>query len=549
MDAEKMKRPLAVTLLSILVFVGAVALHGRGLLLHAKVGEWLRLAAVLSLFVLAIGLWRLKNGSRIFLFFLLFLDALTTFAALLLYALKQPGYRPLGWLTLQIFLLILLYWFLWTRVERLRPFLFVLFALVLPIQPNRTLIWLVIQLCAVAELMWYLQSGQVKHAFRGLSAWPNTVQMFVLAVFTTLLAFPFAWMGIATFKQNIDLYAMENNPFIFNMAPTLDHLRFLFLGTDFQLVVLTVEFCVTAFLLWAVWKAQQKRFIVLALLVLAVLESLFVLRHAGYWPILFAVLHICIVVSLISYLWSPRSSVRMLSLVFLAMDLLAATVAGFDYALNRSGFVRWLGNTTLVGLIVVVITLLLALPAAYSLARLTGRWGERLGIGIFLTYLVPPTLLFIPLSWIVAWLRLQDTIWALVLVDPSVTVPFSVWLLMGFFKSIPRELEDAAMVDGLTRFGAFVKLVVPISLSGILTVVIFTFTLVTQEFVYALTFISPDSQQMVGVGVPIFLVRGDVYYWGALMAACLIASIPIAFLYNLFLDRFIAGFTVGAVKG
>jgi multiple sugar transport system permease protein len=119
---------------------------------------------------------------------------------------------------------------------------------------------------------------------------------------------------------------------------------------------------------------------------------------------------------------------------------------------------------------------------------------------------------------------------------------------MGFFKSIPRELEDAAMVDGLTRLGAFFKLVVPISLSGILTVVIFTFTLVTQEFVYALTFISTERSQMLSVGVPTFLVRGDVYYWGSLMAACLIASVPIAILYNLFLDRFIAGFTVGAVK-
>ncbi|HEY6249543.1 MAG TPA: carbohydrate ABC transporter permease [Candidatus Angelobacter sp.] len=229
--------------------------------------------------------------------------------------------------------------------------------------------------------------------------------------------------------------------------------------------------------------------------------------------------------------------------------MVVSAVALFGYALNQRGFVRWLGNTTLVGIIVVAITLLLALPAAYALARLTGKWGERLGIGIFLTYLVPPTLLFIPLARVVAILGLQDTIWSLVLVYPSVTVPFSVWLLMGFFKSIPKELEDAAMVDGLTRFGAFVKMVIPISLSGILTVVIFTFTLVTQEFVYALTFISPESQQMVGVGVPIVLVRGDVYYWGALMAACLIASIPIAFLYNLFLDRFIAGFTVGAVKG
>ena len=211
-------------------------------------------------------------------------------------------------------------------------------------------------------------------------------------------------------------------------------------------------------------------------------------------------------------------------------------------------FLHWLANTAFVGVLVVVITLLLSLPAAYGLARLTGRWGQRLGIIIFLTYLVPPTLLFIPLSRVIAILGLQDSLWSLVLVYPSFTIPFSTWLLMGFFKSIPRELEDAAMVDGLTRFGAFVKLVIPISTSGILTVTIFAFTLVTQEFVYALTFISSESRQMVGVGVPIFLVRGDVYYWGSLMAACLITSLPIALLYNLFLDRFIAGFTVGAIK-
>ena len=265
----------------------------------------------------------------------------------------------------------------------------------------------------------------------------------VLAVFVVLLAFPFYWMFVATFKQNIDLYNVENNPFKFNLPPTLDHLKLLF---------------------------------------------------------------------------------------------------------NETRYVRWLSNTALVGVLVVFITLAFSLPAAYALARLTGRWGQRIGIAIFLTYLIPPTLLFIPLSRIVATLGLQDTIWSLVLVYPSFTIPFSVWLLMGFFKSIPRELEDAAMVDGLTRFGAFFRLVVPISISGILTVVIFTFTLVTQEFVYALTFISPESQQMVGVGIPIFLVRGDVYFWGSLMAACLITSLPIALLYNLFLDRFIAGFTVGAIK-
>ena len=269
------------------------------------------------------------------------------------------------------------------------------------------------------------------------------IHVLVISVFTVALAFPFYWMLITSFKQNVDLYTVQNNPFIFNAKPTLEHVAFLF---------------------------------------------------------------------------------------------------------TQTRFVRWLGNTTFVGAVVVAITLVLALPAAYSLARLSGRWGERVGIAIFLTYLVPPTLLFIPLSRVIAYLGLQDSLWALILVYPSFTVPFSVWLLMGFFKAIPRELEDAAMVDGLTHFGAFVKLVIPISTSGILTVVIFTFTLVTQEFVYALTFLSSEANQMIGTGIPIFLVRGDVYYWGGLMAACLISSLPIAFLYNLFLDRFIAGFTVGAVK-
>ena len=211
-------------------------------------------------------------------------------------------------------------------------------------------------------------------------------------------------------------------------------------------------------------------------------------------------------------------------------------------------FGQWLLNTAFVGVLVVGITLVLAVPAGYSLARLTGRVGEQLGIGIFLTYLVPPTILFIPLSRVVANLGLQDSLWSLVLVYPSFTVPFCTWLMMGFFKAIPRDLEEAAMIDGYSRFGAFFKVVIPISVAGILTVIIFTFTLVTQEFIYALTFITAASNFTVSVGVPTFLVRGDVYFWGSLMGACFIASVPIAFLYNFFLDRFIAGFTAGAIK-
>ena len=211
-------------------------------------------------------------------------------------------------------------------------------------------------------------------------------------------------------------------------------------------------------------------------------------------------------------------------------------------------FGQWVLNTLIVGLLVVGITLCLAVPAGYSLARLTGRLGEQLGIGIFLTYLVPPTILFIPLSRVIALLGLQNSLWSLVLVYPSFTVPFCTWLLMGFFKAIPRDIEEAAMIDGYSRFGAFVRVVIPISVAGILTAVIFTFTLVTQEFVYALTFITTVSNYTVSVGVPTFLVRGDVYFWGSLMAACFLTSVPIALLYNSFLDRFIDGFTVGAIK-
>lgn len=209
---------------------------------------------------------------------------------------------------------------------------------------------------------------------------------------------------------------------------------------------------------------------------------------------------------------------------------------------------QWLLNTALVGVVVVIITLVLALPAGYSLARLSGRWTQHLAIGIFLTYLVPPTILFIPFSRVIADLGLQDSLWSLVLVYPSFTVPFCTWLLMAFFKAIPRDIEEAAMIDGLSRFGAFVKVVLPVSVAGVLTVVIFSFTLVSQEFVYALTFITSSKHYTVSVGVPTFLVRGDVYFWGSLMAACLIASVPIAIVYNFFVDRFIAGFTVGAIK-
>jgi multiple sugar transport system permease protein len=225
------------------------------------------------------------------------------------------------------------------------------------------------------------------------------------------------------------------------------------------------------------------------------------------------------------------------------------TLASYGYLFHHTDYVRWLANSTFVGVMVVLITLIVAMPAGYALARLSGGFGRSMGVGIFLTYLVPPTLLFLPLSRAIAqYLHLSDRLWALVVVYPSFTIPFAVWLLMGFFKTIPQELEDAALIDGCSRLGSLFRIVFPISIPGILTVVIFTFSLVVNEFVYAITFISSSTNRTLTVGVPTDLIRGDLFNWPGIMGAILIPSIPLALVYNAFLNRFIAGFTGGAFR-
>ena len=216
------------------------------------------------------------------------------------------------------------------------------------------------------------------------------------------------------------------------------------------------------------------------------------------------------------------------------------------YQTNYSYFIR---NSLIVGVVVVLITLVLAVPAAYSLARLTGRLGEQLGIAMFMVYLIPPTLLFIPMSRVIAILGLRDSIWSLIVIYPTFTVPFCTWLLMGFMKSIPMDVEEQAMVDGYSRFGAIRRVMIPLALPGILTIVVFAFTLTMHEFIYALAFISASTQKVISTGVTSELIRGDVFFWQSIMAAGIIVAIPVAIIYNFFLDRFITGFTFGAVKG
>jgi len=216
---------------------------------------------------------------------------------------------------------------------------------------------------------------------------------------------------------------------------------------------------------------------------------------------------------------------------------------------NQTNYTTFVVNTIFVAALVVVITLIAAVPAAYALTRLTGRWGESLGIAIFLVYLVPPTLLFIPMTRIVAELGLKNSRWSMVVVYPTFTIPFCTWLLMGFFKSIPWDIEEQAMIDGYSRLGAIVRAVIPVSLPGILTVIAFSGAMTMHEFVYALAFVTSSSEKTVSIGVTTELIRGDVFFWQSLMAAAAIVAIPVALIYTLFLDRFIQGFTLGAVKG
>jgi multiple sugar transport system permease protein len=214
-----------------------------------------------------------------------------------------------------------------------------------------------------------------------------------------------------------------------------------------------------------------------------------------------------------------------------------------------TAFPTFMKNSAEIGAIVVILTLLGSVPAAYAIARLTGRWGSWLAMLIFVIYLVPPTLLFLPLSRVIAQLGLQDSIWSLVVVYPTLTAPFSTWLLVGFFRSVPRDIEEQAMVDGYSRAGAFVRTVLPLAVPGLLTVVIFTFAFTMNDFIYAVAFISTSSDMTVSAGVPTELIRGDVFFWQSLMAAAVIVAVPVALVYNVFLDRFVQGLALGGVKG
>ena len=269
------------------------------------------------------------------------------------------------------------------------------------------------------------------------------------------------------------------------------------------------------------------------------------------WVTVYIPLGIFVFVLLFPFYWMVITSVKpnkeLLSRDGNPFWVIQPTLEHFHKLLFKTAYPEWLWNTVFISVIATVVSLVCAVMAAYAIERLRFKGARQMGLGIFLAYLVPPSILFIPLSTIVFKLGLFDTRWALILTYPTFLIPFCTWLLMGYFRSIPFELEECALIDGATRFEILWKIILPLSVPGLISAGIFAFTLSWNEFIYALTFISSSEVKTVPVGVVTELVEGDVYHWGSLMAGALLGSLPVAVLYSFFVEHYVSGMT-GAVK-
>jgi multiple sugar transport system permease protein len=222
------------------------------------------------------------------------------------------------------------------------------------------------------------------------------------------------------------------------------------------------------------------------------------------------------------------------------------TLQHFELLFTQTYFLQQLTNTVMLATCVVAVTMLTAIPAGYALARLRLPGAQDIGIAIFAIYLVPQIILFIPLAKVVGALVLFDSWWALVVVYPTFTIPFCTWKMMGYFKTVPPEIEEAAWVDGCTRTSGIWHVILPVSRPGMVITAIFAFSLSMQEFLYAVVYVAPRAEKVVTVGLATALIRGDIFYWGSLMAGALVVGVPIAILYNFVLDHFIQGLTGAA---
>jgi len=225
------------------------------------------------------------------------------------------------------------------------------------------------------------------------------------------------------------------------------------------------------------------------------------------------------------------------------------TLDQFRDLFAKTAIIQWLWNSFFVSFLTAFISMTFGIMAGYALARLKFPGAQAFGLATFITYLVPTTLIFIPLARVVQSLGLSNSIWALVVTYPTFLIPFCTWMLIAYFKSIPKDMEECAMIDGCSRIGAMIRIVLPMAVPGVIFSAMFSFTLSWNEFVYALTFISDTTHKTMSVAVPTELIRGDAYFWGELMAASLLGSVPVALLYSFFMDYFVSGLTAGALKG
>lgn len=225
------------------------------------------------------------------------------------------------------------------------------------------------------------------------------------------------------------------------------------------------------------------------------------------------------------------------------------TLENYTYLFRETAFTSWLKNTLIVSVASTAISLFCSVLIGYALARLRFPASNVMGIAIFMAYLVPPTLLFLPLAQVVANLGLYNSYWALILTYPTQLIPFASWTLMGYFRTIAPEIEESAMIDGCSRLGILVRVILPLSLPGVLSAGIFAFTLSWNEFLYALVFMGAGSMKTIPVGTVSDLIKADVLFWGSLMASAVLGSVPVAIIYSFFVDQYVNGLTAGAVKG
>ena len=225
------------------------------------------------------------------------------------------------------------------------------------------------------------------------------------------------------------------------------------------------------------------------------------------------------------------------------------TLENFWYLITYPNFQTYYLNSVVITVLTVAVSMIISVLAAFSLARM-GFWGSNaLSTGVFLTYLIPPSLLFIPLFQIVGWLGMINSVWCLVLLYPTQAVPFCTWIMIGYFSSIPKELDEAALIDGASYMQILLKIFIPVAMPGIIAATIFAFTVAWGAFLYPLAYLYTSNQMVLTVGIISDLIRGDVFQWGKIMAACLLASLPPIIIYAFLMDYYVAGLTAGATKG